>query len=319
MPRRPARRDAALTRRVREEWHKEADDSKLVITHGCDRLAETIDELIVERSSGHGHSLYLERIERQDDGSYAFVRLDYGPYGAPMPRELEARSEWDWAAADGAKVHVATIPGARVEATLRRFRAALQVQVEERVPPPPPGTLRGGGYSWSSRDFHIAYHMVDSAGRGGQGFWVGYEGSGEQARWLPLDLAREAWVELVASEELDAQLQERAPTAADRDLFAERFATARGRGDEYGYWYLRERLLGMARTLGDTRLMTDLFAIARAEGEPHAVSRERSRATAVDVLVGLTGYDPRFDAQGAPRPGAAAAADMLARCDPAGP
>ena len=194
---------------------------------------------------------------------------------------------------------------------LLRMRANLHLTAEEKLPPPPPGTLRGLGGTFSSRDFHVAYRMVDAHGRGQQGFWVGYAGSGDQETWLPLDLAVSAYHELLWSKDIEALLSDRDPTASDRDFFAERFATARERNEEYGYWYLRERLLGMARTLGDRRLMTDLLSLAAIEGKH---SEARTQIAAVDVLVVLTGYDPRYDTKGKPRPGPDAAADMITRC-----
>jgi hypothetical protein len=296
-------------RELAKRWYVTDEGAKLEVGLTCDRLDPRIDDLIVELSSGHGHSLDLDRLRRRDDGDYDFVRLSYGGYGEPFDYGTE--DEWKFAAGMGAKVQTAVLPGARVEAMLRQMRARLHLTGEEKLPPPPPGTLRGLGGTFSSRDFHVAYRMADAHGRGQQDFWVGYAGSSDQEKWLPLDLAASAYRELLWSEDIEALLTERDPTDEDRDFFAERFATARERNEEYGYWYLRERLLGIARTLGDARLMTALLALAAIEGKH---SEARTQVAAVDVLVLLTGYDPRYDGKGTPRPGPDAAADMIARC-----
>ena len=291
IPRKTARWAQA---RFESAWHLAEETAKLEVARTCDRLG-TIEELIIETSSGHGHSLYLDRIRRREDGDYDLLRLEYG-----FPKR------WTHSAAVGAIVRTAVLPAKRFEPTLLRMRAGLHLEGVESA-----GDATSSSFSVTSNDFHVAYRMVDSDGFGREDFWVGYAGSGDQDQWIPLEIAAGAYAELMWSDDISALMTTREPTDVDRDFFAERFATARERSPEYGYWYLRERLLGMASTLGDLRLMTDLLALVAQSGE-HSVAR--SQQAAVDVLVGLTGYDPRHDAEGELRPVSDVAADMIERC-----
>ena len=298
-----------LARAAREEWVLGHQNAKLNVEHGCDAMTPSIGELIFETSEGHGFSLVLDRIRPRDDGDYDLVRLEYGAFGKRIERN--AASDWDWAAALGGRVRAAVLPGDRVEAMLIELRAALHLRLAEHKPPPQRDGVEDLSFSMSSRDFHVGYRLVDERGRGLQGFWAGYQGSEDQEQWIPLDLAAAAYGELLWADDIEALLAERSPTPDDRDFFVERFAAARDRGEDYGYWYVQERLLAMARDLGDVRLMADLLELAGRSGEHGVV---RAQTAAVDVLVVLTGYDPRHDDTGTARTTEDAAADMRALC-----
>ncbi len=189
VPRRVARR---VTREFRRAWTLGQEKATLVVTRSCDRLAPGIAELVVETSNGHGFSLNLHRLRRNAAGDYELVRLSYGPWGEPHDRETA--DHWDRAAQSGAKVHTATLPSAMVEAMLIGFRAGLSLRGVEKVPPPRPGSVGiSGSFSMSSRDFHVAYRVLDDNGHGATGFWVGYAGSTGQETWIALDIAADAF------------------------------------------------------------------------------------------------------------------------------
>lgn len=306
-----------LTRRIekaaRKKWSLAFSDATLDVMFGCDAFGDDLGELIFERGWGHGFSLGLYRIRPLDDDSYEVTWLRYGPFGTPPAQDTdETPTAWESAATDGATMQTAIIPADRIEPTLLEIRAAMQLHIHEnKPPPPPPGTIRLGNVGISSANFLSAYRFVDSAGLGQQDFWAGSQSSAEQERWVPMAIVERVFARFVYADDIAPLFVERVPTDADRDFFAERFANARDRGDDYGYWYVRERLLGMARTLGDARLVPDLLDLLVLPG---GYSEDRSRGVVVDILVRLLGHDVRYAADGSERSVDDAAKALLSDC-----
>jgi hypothetical protein len=291
-----------LEKSVRNSWTITQEGARLDVAFDCDAMAPRIRELVIETSNGHGFTLQLDRVRPRDDGDYDVLRLEYGEEGNPY--DLVTSDEWERIALVGATVRIGVLPRARFEAALKVMRAAIHLRATQS------GGTGGRSFGSSSSDFHIAYRLVDADGNGKQGSWAGYRGSDEQEIWLPLELAADAYASVAGTQPFAGTLVERVPVEEDRDFFAERFAAARDRNADFGIWYVRERLLGMSRDLGDLRIASDLLDIARRNGE-HSVAR--SQATAVDALVRITGYDPRYE-RGDPRSPFDAAADMVRVC-----
>ena len=53
-----------VKREFAKRWYLSDEHAKLAVELSCDRLDPQIDDLIVESSSGHGHSLDLDRLRR---------------------------------------------------------------------------------------------------------------------------------------------------------------------------------------------------------------------------------------------------------------
>jgi len=307
-----------LTRRIekaaRKTWFRAFSDSTLEVTFGCDAFGAELGELIFEQSWGHGFSLDLYRIRPRDEDAYEVTWLRYGAFGTRLERDPDhPPTAWESAARDGATVQTAIVPADLIETMLLELRAVMQLHIREIEPPPPEsGVVRLGSVGTSSADFHAAYRFVDSAGFGQQDFWAGYQGSTDQDRWVPIALAEDAFSRFVYAEDVSALFVERVPTDADLDFFAERFATARDRGDEFGFWYVRERMLAMARTVGDERLVPDLLDLLSLPG---GYSEDRSRGVVVDILVRLLGHEVRYAEDGSERTVDDAAKALLSTCD----
>jgi hypothetical protein len=302
--RKPSRATArGLEREVEARWRLADPDASLHIDFGCDSLAPRIRELVFETSDRDRLALRLDRVRPRKDGNYDLLRLEYtaqvDPFGTVTP------DPWELVAAQGGTVRVGVLPGKRFEPALRRMRAALQLQIEERSTEEITTSPASSG-----RDFHVAHRLVDVDGHGAAGLWTGHAGPEEQATWLPFDLAAEAYAAVAWGDDVERSLVTRKPGDDDRDFFVTRFVAARDRDPAYGAWYVRERLLAMARELGDVRLAVDLLDIARQSGEPEVA---RSQAAAVDALVRLTGHETRYE-RGDPRAAVDAAADMIRTC-----
>lgn len=310
------KRKAELRRTLRKEWMwKWPEQERLVVEHGCDPLGEALATVVFESSSGHGGSLDLLRLDHRDDGDWDATFVDYNHYwGRAAPKDPD--DPWQADSTGVLKLRRGVLPGERVDRALRRAREALHLRAHEpEPPPPPPGTLRLGSYGFSSRDFHVDLRLVDQAGFGTQHYFGGYEGGDEaQAHRLALDLAaRELW-DLLDDDALVEALPE--ITAADPEVraqFAAQLWNAHAREAEYGLWYLRERLFGLAAPLGDHEHVPALLDAIRPDAG-NGPSEVRSRVLAINAIAEITGFDARYDADGQPRPVDAVAADVLAAC-----
>lgn len=302
-----------LTTHIRKEWMRSWPNSRLEIRPGCDRLDAQLDSVVLVTSGGHGGSLTLARFDRLDGGEYDLVLLEYNHYfGGPAKDRADP---WQADSAGRLRVSRAKLGAAVMTRLLDRLRAAAHVEIEEHEPPPRrDGTFFGMAGS-SSHDYHVALRLADGRGHGVERFFAGYASSGKDQRdGVPL-----AFASRVAREVLDPDGEHRksfqsidAADPAARDLFARVFWAARARGDDYGYWYVRERLLGMAALLGSGQHVPALLAQLRIAGE-HSILR--SATLAVNAIAAITKFDVRYDPDRKPRPLAAVVADTLAACE----
>jgi len=309
------RRKAELRRQVRERWMWSwPDHAKLSVSMGCDRLEDSIASLVFELSSGHGGSLELVKLDHLDGGDWQITRIDYNHYYGVERGPHEPGDPWVEDSTGVVLLSSGTLPGPRVDAALRRARQALALEIEEHAPPPDPeGIVTLGSMGFSSRDFHVALRLVDTRGHGAEYYVAGYESGGEgQAQRIALDLAADELVVLLADEALMTSLDMKAARdPAFRELFARRLWAARDRGEDYGSWYLRERLLGLAAPLGSEQHMSALLEQVAAKGD---VSVDRSRVLAINAIAAITGFDPRYGERGEVRDVDEVAAEVLAAC-----
>jgi hypothetical protein len=302
----------SLRRDVKADWYRAWPGGRLEITSGCDRLGDTIASLDVELSSGHGGTLHLARFERDPaTGEHALLWIRYSHYQRDRPRDTG--DPWREDAIGTVEVFRGRVGAATRTALVDRVRAAAHLEIVEHEPPPKPGTIQLRGFGMSSRDFGVGLRLVDDAGHGIERFYAGYEGSGDtQAEGVRLDLAGAAVVDLLYDDAFAATLEPVPHDDGDaRTLFAQWFAEARGRGDEYGYWYLRERYVALATGLGTHREIPALLERVAIDGD---ASVGRTRVLAINAIAALTGFDPRYGESGEPREPGVVAAAMLEAC-----
>jgi hypothetical protein len=301
-----------VSRDVQAEWFRAGPGGRLEITSGCDRLGDTIASLDVELSSGHGGTLHLARFERDPaTGEHALLWIRYNHYQRDRPRD--PGDLWQEEGIGTVEVLRGRVGAATMTALVDRVRAAAHLEIVEHEPPPKPGEIHLRGFGMSSRDFGVGLRLVDDAGHGLERFYAGYEGSGStQAEGVRLDLAGAAVVDLLYDDAF-AETLEPVPhdDAAARTLFAQWFADARGRDDEYGYWYLRERYVALATALGTHREIPALLERVAIDGE---ASVGRTRVLAINAIAALTGFDPRYGESGSSREPGVVAAEVLAAC-----
>lgn len=310
------RRKAELTRVLRKQWNWSwPEHRKLAVEHGCDRLAAELSTVVFDSSSGHGGSLELVRLDRRADGDWDVTWVDYNDrLGVEAPVEGDP---WQAEAPGRTELRRGVLPGERVDPMLRRVRELVALEARElEPPPPPPGTGFSVSGFGSSRNFHVGLRLVDASGHGMERYFGGYEGGGaDQGLQQTLDLASaEVWT-VLGDDALVAGLGEVGPDdPAIRELLANAFWAARERSSEYGLWYVRERLFGLASVLGGPELVPALLDAVRPEAGS-GPSEERSRASAINGIAALVGFDVRYDAGGKPRPVKTVAAEVLAACD----
>jgi hypothetical protein len=308
----PAQVTREVRAKIRKRWMRQSPKGRLEIRDGCDRLGAHPSSVVVESSSGHGGSLTLARLDRQADGAYDLVLLEYNHYARVAGKDDS--DPWQADSSGPLVVHRGRFDAVVMAPLLERLRVAAHVEIEEHEPPPRKDGLLLTGASFSSHDYHVALRLADDRGHGLQRVFAGYASSGDdQKHGVPLAIADEALDTLLHDPAVRSSFTELgADDPAARDLFARVFWAARARGDDYGYWYVRERLLGMAALLGSAQHVPALVDQLRVTGE-HSV--ERSRILAVNAIAALTGYDVRHDAGGKPRPPARVVADTLAACE----
>ena len=191
----------------------------------------------------------------------------------------------------------------------RSLVAGLRTTVEAKLMAWWAGPTRGS--SFSSANFTISFAGLDGTS---PTRFCGYKGSSDRLRYAGLRAATGLHDRFTEGKPLAAT--DLTPQA--KHLFSELFrreqsAWAAG-GDSW--WWVRERMVSMARDCGDDTLREPLAQYLAPEyvSAPH--SRSRTAAKAVTALAAITGTDLRFAADGTPRPVAEVAAayrELLAR------
>lgn len=308
----PAKIEREVRAELRKGWSL-TPGARLEIRAGCDRLDPRIDGLVLESSGGHGGSLTIAGFERREDGDFDLVLLDYNHYQRQWPKDDKDPYLGD--VAGPLVVSVGRVPEQRMTPLLARLRVASHLEAIEHEPPPRPGVMYGA--SMSSHDYHVALRLIDHQGRGVQRYFAGYERSGEQQKdSVPMAIVQRVTSELLTDDAFRATLKVVEPDDDDaRAVFARVFWQASARGDDFGYWYVGERFLGMAAWLGSPQLMPALLAQLRPPRpeDEERVSRARRTVLALGAIAKITGYDQRYR-DGAPRKVDEVAAQTLAAC-----
>ena len=297
---------------IRKQWHRTWPAGRLEIRDGCDRLDEQLDSVVFASSGGHGGSLTLGSLDRQADGDYVLVLLAYNHY--QRGRQNAEKDPYTEDSAGTLSIYRGAVKAKKMTPLLAGLRAAAHVEIEEHEPPPKPGTGFSSQGVGSSHDYHLALRISDHGGHGVERHFAGYEGSGpEQKDGVPLAIAQTALQTLI--EEVSSDPSNGAVDPSDRSaraVFARLFWQAHARGEDYGYWYVRERMLGLAALLGSAQHRPALLAqLAPGKKEPSAA---RSEVLALNAIAAITGLDLRHDPAGAPREVATVAAETLAAC-----
>ena len=214
---------------IRGLWSFQWQPHKLDVTFACDRLGPSagVRELTLQAGSGHGQTLDLARLRRDEDG---------GDWDVLVLRRSGYRPD------SRAPTYRGTIADADLRDALDYARAALRA---EAVEPPRDGS---GSYGFSSADFHAYVRLADARGRSRETAWVGYMSDDAQARWITASLASDSLWAVVD----EAPLTETPPDADSREFFAQRFAEAQARDfydAQYGWW-VHARLVAMVADLG---------------------------------------------------------------------
>lgn len=309
----PAKVARSLKAEVKKQWHTSHPKARLEITDGCDRLAPQIDSLVLESSSGHGGSLTLAGFTRLPDGDYSLVLLEYNHY--MRTTKIDRDDPYQADSAGPLQVYQGEVPRTRMTPMIDELRAAAHVAVVEHEPPPTPGKMFGSAVG-TSHDYHFALRLTDAAGHGVSRFFAGYEGSGEEQKdGVPMGIAQQIADELLSDEQFIAGLTKVGhDDAAALDLYHRVFWQARARGPEFGYWYVGERMLGMAALLGSRQVAPTLLEqLGPAPPETIQAVHERSMALALNALAVIVGFDRRY-ADGKPRKVETVAAETLAAC-----
>lgn len=294
----------AMNAEIHKQWLREWPTGRLEIRPGCDRLAPALASVVIEQNHGHGGSVSLLRLSRRPDGDHDLVLIEYNHY-----------YRMDTMTAAGARpidIHHAKIAAATVAPLLARLRAAAHVEIQEHEPPPDSNAaMMGHG---SSNDYQVALQLADDRGHGVKRAFVGYSGSGpEQADGVPLAIAAETVDLFLADPTLRATFTAvGTDDPAARDLFARVFWAVQARQEGDAAWYVRERLIAMAASLGSAQHIPALLALLREP--PGRPGEDRMLVSAIDALTAITAYDRRRDPDGTLRPPEQVAAELLAAC-----
>jgi hypothetical protein len=269
-----ARAAGALAQRLRDE----RDGAKLAVRFDCDPLSDPPVSLELERGSGHGGYLEMWKFTLDRRASvYETLALSTSPprgprgrgQGEPPPVELDYR------------VKRGAVPAAEFERALRDARPLLVARV----------TIGARTYFRSSRDFHQVLRLADGAGRALERRYTGYEGDRGQADYLPTEAAFAALEPLLRT----LPWSENVPASErERRFFARQFARASEHFGDETAWWVRELYVELARSLGGPDLVPPLLRQLTPAGPAGAdPSGERTRASVVEALAAITGWDAR--------------------------
>lgn len=299
--------EAAIARKLAKDYDRSIKGSTVDVSFGCDPLTSDLEELVIETGYGHGGNLEVWRIKADKDGqSYEVLALGHAGYYRPKEP------------GDTVQIGRGRFTKAQLEKALSTARPALTAIVRELEPPPLPNVFSGRSFSTSSGNFHHYFRLFDGMHELERHF-TGYPGSGDQPRYVGLQLAMEALRPLLDGVKLEA---DRA-SADERDFFVTSFLAAAPRFDDDFAWWVRDRYVRMASELGTPELvpaLVEVLAHGLAEGDRETDEvrkkevHERRLADPIATLVKITGWDPQKDETGAVRPTAAVAKDMLTEC-----
>jgi hypothetical protein len=265
--------------------------SKLVVDFGCDLANDDVAEVWFEDGSGHGGSLGLVRMVVGEDKVDVRVLDSSHYYGA------------------GLALKRGSIDRKVFDTWLARARVAMLAKPHLIRLVDPKGPASIGSMSGSSNDFHLRLTIVDRAGHRTDRGFTGYESTGEQDDIIPMRLATEP-LQVVLEK---MKVTDEVATDEDRRFFTARFADTMA---DKPYWWVGERYVANAATLGTIDAMPALLATLRA---PAGASEDRAREAALVAIAAITGWDPTLDDTGKERPVADAVKAALEECVLPGP
>lgn len=277
-----------IEQRVRKDFVIHDKPSKLIVDWGCDEAYGSPRELVFESGSGHGGSLRIVRMQWSPSGVVTVRRIDSSHHGTPH-----------------LSLETAETTAAKLEPLLEKSRVAMVVR---------PHLVRlavkngggSGGASFSSNDFHLLLRITDEKGKVSQGTFTGYDSSSSQERILPMRYATEPLVALLATLSFRAE----PATDDDRAFFTDRFLATLANEP---YWWVRERYVHLAGSLGTPDAVPALALLAQQNGD---ASVGRTRDAAIDAIEGITGWKARVSSSGAARTTDEAARAVAEECVP---
>lgn len=292
--------EAAIAADLRAQFKPTMEGSTLDVSFACDGLDHPLTRIVYERGAGHGNQLEIVQISRTDAaaGAYDVIGIRGSPIfvsKAKAPPFQVARSQ---------------IPVDAVHAKVPVVRAALHATMREIQPKAKAYKTMGFG---SSSAVHVLVRLEDAAGRAVEKRYSDSIDSDGQPRYVPLLRADAELRQLV--DKLPWQPAE--PASGDvLRLFEERFLDALIESVEPGAWWVRGAHLDLAGLAGARSLVPwilDVLATPRSEGSS-SDAWERNQERAAAALVPLTGWDPRTDEKGVPRPLEDVARDFVTEC-----
>lgn len=250
---------AQLRDDLRDDWFYAQQSSTLDIDFGCDRLGE-IEEITVQMGGGHGGTLDLARLQPVEGGGEWEVLLLRHAANRYVPDDRPAGA------------YRGRVDASAVSRALDRSRAALVVEVEEKLDP-----SQTRGLTSSSGDFHAFLRLVDGRGNARAVGFSGYPDSEAQLDWRVPSLASWSLLELVETAQLD-------PVELDGDsqrLFAERFVESEAAGYHGEFsWWVHERFIELAGVHGTLDLVPGLARRLCPTIDPEASAPVGPMATA---------------------------------------
>ncbi len=267
-----------------------ATPSKLVIDFGCDAAYPTIDEVVFEDGSGHGGTLRIVRFQRAGS-SFAVRTISSSHYYQPS-----------------LTVGSGTIPASRLDALVARARVQMVARPHliELSRDDGSGGILGG--SFSSNDFHLRLALKDAEGRMTDRAFTGYESSESQEERLPMELASEPIIATINA----------LPTIPgtigddDRQFFSARFISTMQGTRGATAWWVRERYIALASTLGTVDTIPVL--VHEAVESVDVAGKERRRELIFDTVRAITGWDPRQAEDGTERTPDEAVRELAIEC-----
>ncbi len=290
--------ESSIMADMRAQFKLTVPGSTLSVTFGCDGLDAAITRIVFERGAGHGGSLEIVQISRPEPAAATYDVLAI----RQAPRFI---SKSKTAPFEVARQQIARDA---VHARMPFLRAALHATLKEIEPKTPPQGMSAFG---SSMAMHLFVRLEDAAGRSVQQGYSDSVDSDGQTTYLPLVRAEAELQQLLGKLPWQAE-----PAAEDaQQLFEMWFLDTLSRTAEPSSWWVRDtaiELAGILRARALVPTLLDVLAAPRPEGltDPW----ERQQEATVAALVALTGWDPRVDEKGAPRPLEAATRDFLEEC-----
>lgn len=283
-----------ITVAIAKRFMPEQENGKPVLSFACDGLGARVTEIVIELGTGHGGSLSMWRARLDATDTYQVHGLVYRGASRirPVPQPPFQQV-------------TGSISLATLEPRLAVVRAALASTLKEVAPPPPPNSY--SGTSHSSHDFRVLVRLTDDEGRIREATYTGYQTSDAQDRFLAVELAAEELLPITTLAPAVGPV-----TAADRDLFADRFNGAVPHFEDKFFWWVMERYVDLARSVGTRAVLPGLLTRVRDTGTDRPAVD--ARADAVEAIAMITGWDARIGDAGEQRTIDEAAAAYATEC-----